>query len=269
MSESVIVLYDIPSMREPRAWSYNIWKIRLLLNYKGIPYRTEWVSYPDIEPTFKEMNIPMLKLREDGRTPLYTCPAIIDYIADPNGIRLVDSTIIAHYLDETYASEKYGPTLFPEGTRAAQFAFIDDLERGDGLRGCVRNLIMASVPEALDPRGAAYFRQAREKAFSKPITEVCCEGSVERKEAWDGLKSSLDSVATAYDANRDGEGRFLIGTGVTYADMYLISILMWMRSVPSDRDGPDAKSGWDILRTLNEGRWQRMMDSFDNYFQVK
>jgi len=28
---------------------------RLALNYKRIPYKTEWVEYPDLEPKFKAL----------------------------------------------------------------------------------------------------------------------------------------------------------------------------------------------------------------------
>lgn len=53
MSEELL-LFDIPS-KEGRAWSPNVWKVRAVLNYKKIPYRTEWIEFPDIEPKMKEL----------------------------------------------------------------------------------------------------------------------------------------------------------------------------------------------------------------------
>ena len=72
-----IILFDLPS-RAGKAWSLNPWKSKLLLpfksgdpamtmtdptltpflarlalNYKGLPYRTEWIEYPDLRPTFQ------------------------------------------------------------------------------------------------------------------------------------------------------------------------------------------------------------------------
>ena len=67
--------------------SQNAWKVRLLLNHLGMPYRQEWVSIFDGEgrrPGFLAMNpsgrVPVLKL-EDGRT-LAESNAILAYLAD-------------------------------------------------------------------------------------------------------------------------------------------------------------------------------------------
>ena len=66
MAEEHIILFDIPSKEPRRAWSFNVWRgersdktngnpatiaylapqtVRLLLNYKKIPYKTEWVCF--------------------------------------------------------------------------------------------------------------------------------------------------------------------------------------------------------------------------------
>jgi hypothetical protein len=72
MSSDQIILYDLPSKPPCQSWSLNPWKstrqnhhpfyaytdttlARLLLNYKGIPYKTEWIEYPDVEPKFKSL----------------------------------------------------------------------------------------------------------------------------------------------------------------------------------------------------------------------
>ncbi|KAG8879728.1 hypothetical protein FRB97_001474 [Tulasnella sp. 331] len=272
MAEKLIILYDIPSTFETQqAWSYNTWKARLVLNYKGIPYRTEWVTYPDIEQTFRKVDLPPLKMMPNGK-PLYTCPAIIDYIADPIfGKRVAESTKIAHYLDETYASEQHGPTLFPKGTEAAQNEFINEIdpESGSGLKSHVSILVVALSVGVLDARGAEYINREREKRLGRPVADVGREGSLERKEAWDGVKRCLDKIAATYDKNKEGQGQFFTGKAITYADIYLISFFLWLRYLPSDRDGPDVKSGWDIVKTLNEGRWQKLVDKFEKYLEVK
>lgn len=81
-----IVLYDLPSTAKCACWSLNPWKgmalhriytyewgqlgkfeadsvlmmitARLALNYKGLPYKTEWVEYPDLKSRFMELGIP-------------------------------------------------------------------------------------------------------------------------------------------------------------------------------------------------------------------
>ena len=67
--------------------SQNAWKVRLLLNHLGTPYRQEWVSIFEGEgrrPGFLAMNpsgrVPVLQL-DDGRT-LAESNAILAYLAD-------------------------------------------------------------------------------------------------------------------------------------------------------------------------------------------
>ena len=66
MTEKPIILYDLPSQKPLAAWSLNPWKsthhlsdpafiradqtaARLLLNYKGLNYKTAWTEYPDLQ----------------------------------------------------------------------------------------------------------------------------------------------------------------------------------------------------------------------------
>lgn len=51
-----LVLFDIPG-KQGRSWSPNVWKVRAVLNYMKIPYRTEWIEFPDIEPRMKELQV--------------------------------------------------------------------------------------------------------------------------------------------------------------------------------------------------------------------
>jgi hypothetical protein len=78
---STITLYDLPSRGDCACWSLNPWKstslpaspknffrrltlrlqqtARFLLNYKSLPYKTEWTEYPDIAPKFKALYLPL------------------------------------------------------------------------------------------------------------------------------------------------------------------------------------------------------------------
>lgn len=46
MADDVVVLYDLASTRG-RCFSPAVWRIRLLLNYKRVPYRTSFLELPD------------------------------------------------------------------------------------------------------------------------------------------------------------------------------------------------------------------------------
>jgi hypothetical protein len=49
-----VILYDIPGVKG-ECWSANVWRIRIMLNYKQIPYKTQWLEIPDIESTLKPL----------------------------------------------------------------------------------------------------------------------------------------------------------------------------------------------------------------------
>ncbi|CAN9135125.1 unnamed protein product [Alternaria alternata] len=50
--EPEIVLYDLACTKGV-CFSPAVWRIRLMLNYKRIPYKTIFIEFPDIEPTLK------------------------------------------------------------------------------------------------------------------------------------------------------------------------------------------------------------------------
>ncbi|KAG8885421.1 hypothetical protein FRB97_001144 [Tulasnella sp. 331] len=260
-----IVLYDIPGKPGSRAWSPTTWKARLILNYKSIPYRTEWVSFPDIEPTFKSLGIKETKTKPDGQK-YYSCPAIIDYTVTPE-VKVADSNVIAMYLDDKHASEKqYGPRLFPEGTVDAQFALLD---RFRGFLRPMGNLIAGCTPALLeDPRGAAYYSETRLQLYGRPLSDVFPAGSAERAGAWDALRKGLDALAIAFDENKEGGGEFAFGNAVTYVDIALAAAFLWTRYTPIDRDGPGIKCVWDEIKMRNGGRWEKFMEKFENHLQV-
>lgn len=49
-----IILYDLACIKNT-CFSPVVWKIRLMLNYKDIPYQTIFLEFPDIEPKLKEL----------------------------------------------------------------------------------------------------------------------------------------------------------------------------------------------------------------------
>lgn len=91
------------------------------MNIKGIPYKTVWLEYLEIEDTFKKAGIAPTGTR--AGKPLYTCPGLVD----PNtGAAIADSFTIAEYIEKTYPDPSK-PTLFPPGTRTLQVYFQSHL----------------------------------------------------------------------------------------------------------------------------------------------
>lgn len=51
-----IVLYDLACIKNI-CFSPVVWRIRLMLNYKRIPYKTVFVEFQDIEPTMRGLYV--------------------------------------------------------------------------------------------------------------------------------------------------------------------------------------------------------------------
>ena len=47
-----VILYDLACTKN-ECFSPAVWKIRMLLNYKKIPYETVFLEFPDITPTLE------------------------------------------------------------------------------------------------------------------------------------------------------------------------------------------------------------------------
>lgn len=50
--EPEIILYDLACTKNV-CFSPAVWRVRLMLNYKKIPYTTVFLEFPDIAPTLK------------------------------------------------------------------------------------------------------------------------------------------------------------------------------------------------------------------------
>ncbi|KAF5978873.1 glutathione-S-transferase [Fusarium coicis] len=92
MYENKITFFDIPSRSPQVCWSMNTWRTRLLLNYKGLDYKTEWLEYPEIKERLSGHVSP------NQRGAPFTCPAI----QMPDGSYIMDSYKIADVIEEKY-----------------------------------------------------------------------------------------------------------------------------------------------------------------------
>lgn len=50
ISEPQVILYDLACTKHV-CFLPGVWRTRLMLSYKKIPYKTVFLDYPDIEPT--------------------------------------------------------------------------------------------------------------------------------------------------------------------------------------------------------------------------
>ncbi|KDQ50540.1 hypothetical protein JAAARDRAFT_141818 [Jaapia argillacea MUCL 33604] len=248
---NVITFYDIPAASiKGGAWSPNTWKVRLALNIKGIPYKTIWLEYPEIEPTLLKLGAKPTDTKVDGR-PHYTLPVI----HDPSTNAIVsDSYAIAEYLDAQYPDTT---PLFPKGSAALQAGFIRAFQ--DVALSNVRVILLPVTHGRLNPISQDYFRRTREANFGKKLEEFCPEGK-EREETWELVRRGWSLVDGWFKKNRDGEDGFVTGREVTFVDVFIVSSLLWFKLIL----GEDSEA-WKTILTWDEGRWGKLLEVFEKW----
>lgn len=246
MSQPVITLYDIQSTI-PQPWAPNIWRIRFILNYKRLPYRTHWIEASDVEDVLRRLNVPPTSYRSDGR-PVYTLPVIYD----PRGRKsLSNADRIAEYLEYSYPARP----IFPEGSRAMQCLFVHYIQEV-----FAKPLLPIMVPMThlrLPERSRAHFMGPQVQQQPSQLTPA------QREQAWQAVKEQFDVLADLLDKNSgaDGDGVVAMGREVSYADFALCAVLIWIEKVaPQD--------GWARVRQWNGGRWTRLWERCHDYMDV-
>lgn len=247
-------------------------RYRLILNYKKIPYRTEWISISDIKETHLKLGI-----APTGKVPMtgedrYTLPAIA--IPDSNPEKpytyVVDSPVIAEYLDRTFPS----PAIFPNGSRALIALFQNHLISSTppsiyahyfGL------LIKPSVPKIMEStKSYEYFVKTRQALYRvKDLGEVCPRGEG-RVQVWKKMKREFD-LLDGWMSREEGAGEFVMGETPSYADFILGGMFMMMKAIPSgpERDGEEFDTMWDVMKDWHGARWKRLMDGLAPYVDQK
>ncbi|EGN94524.1 hypothetical protein SERLA73DRAFT_114777 [Serpula lacrymans var. lacrymans S7.3] len=254
MSQPMIILYDVPSSNIPQPWAPNIWRIRLILNYKRLPYRTAWVEFPDVEKTLRSIGAPPTSVRSDGR-PVYSLPAIFDpMFSQTQPVVLSNPHTIAEYLESTYPARQ----IFPEGSRALQTLFVHYIQDI-----FVKPLLPIMVPlshQRLPERSQTHFRHGSYTPLPPPSY---LSVPPEREQAWRAVQDQFNFLAGVLDKNSgtDGDGVVSMGHEVTYADFAVCSVLIWVEKVaPHD--------GWARIRGWNGGRWSRLRERCQGYMDA-
>ncbi|GIZ38529.1 hypothetical protein CKM354_000194500 [Cercospora kikuchii] len=213
MAASQITLYDLPTKKTdpPTCWSPNVWKTRLVLNYKGIPYNTTFLKHPDIEPTLSSIGIPPNPpMGPAGPQSRYTVPAI----HLPDGTAVMDSARIAPVLEKSRPE----PSLHLEnGLHEQAGPILGQVARP--LLGVFYPLIMLEV--LLDDV-APYWRAKREAAFDCTIEEF--EAAKGGEGAWQAAQPGFDAMEKFLKENKKDQGPFILGSQVCYGDFIIAAM---------------------------------------------
>ncbi|KAF7358443.1 Glutathione S-transferase-like protein ustS [Mycena venus] len=243
-----IVFYDIPSTLPNKCWSPNLWKTRYALNFKGIPYKTVWVEYPEIEALCKQIGAAPTRNKPDGR-PHFTLPVIHDL---STGAVISDSTKIAAYLDTTYPEK---PVLMPAGTAGFHRAFED------AAHALIAPIYPYGLPAShtkLNPLSAEYFRRTREESWGKTLENLAPQGDEDAIE-WKKLKDGFGKIDEWMRASGEGS-LYVMGDAPCYADMWMAGYALWIKLVLPDK--------WEEIQTWHQGRWAKLLKSLEEYETV-
>ncbi|KAH6902414.1 hypothetical protein BKA70DRAFT_1306840 [Coprinopsis sp. MPI-PUGE-AT-0042] len=254
----MIIFYDVACSGPQRTLSPNTWKTRLSLNYKGLPYTTKWIDFPDIRALYDEVGAEP----HTGflGTPEYSLPLIVD---DSTGARVGESLAIAKYLDVTYPDT---PQLVPnaeDGGMEKQAAFVKELEMG---------LVQAALPLIfrqgfdngnLTPRGREYIARTRVPFLAMMGHNVTSADelqiSPEEKDVhWGKLRDFFGVMSEKFG----GEGKFswLMGDTISFADLVMGSWLLSQRGLW----GENSKE-WNEMMSWNGGKWAEVINKLKDY----
>ncbi|KAI0258196.1 hypothetical protein BC834DRAFT_944651 [Gloeopeniophorella convolvens] len=248
MSEEVLyILYDIPGTSvKHSAWSPNTWKTRFVLNYKGVPYKTEWVEYPDIAATAKRLDAPHTSVDSNGAAE-YTAPMLRNV---RTGSTLSESYVIAKALERDHPT----PPLFPPGSEDAIAAVEDAF--GANVTGPLGRFMLQRIYDQLNDASKPYFLRTRESKWGAPLSKY------ETPEQWAAVRDTLAPIAAAADARGESD-TFLVGKKETYADFIAAAWLEWVRRMWG-ADTPE----WEELAKWDGGRWGRLTRVFKKWEYV-
>ncbi|KAJ5562176.1 hypothetical protein N7461_000937 [Penicillium sp. DV-2018c] len=208
-----IVLYDLASQKND-CFSPVVWRIRLMLNYKGIPYTTIFLEFPDIEPTLKELGLDPGE-SSPGVKNKYTVPAIRHI---PSNTYMLESSRIAEFIETTYPT----PPL-PLHSELGQI--VEAASRKTYL--VLACSIIPREINILSPRSQAFFRKTREAAFGKPLEELMHE---DEDQSWAAIDGQLQAASDLIQTNK-ADGPFILGAKPSYSDFFLAGSLQSARMI--------------------------------------
>ncbi|EXJ69249.1 uncharacterized protein A1O5_07285 [Cladophialophora psammophila CBS 110553] len=217
-TEPEIILYDLACTKNV-CFSPVVWRIRLMLNYKHIPYRTIFLEFPDIEPTLKGLGL-VPSESAAGSKIKYTVPAIQHV---PSNTYMMDSVPIAQFLESTYPDPPIPLTS----------------ELGSEIEAKARAVIgkvfyTSTMPREiniLSPRSQEYFRRTREASLGHRLEDLLDPDKEDQ--SWDAVSDGMRAVGELMQTHK-ADGPFVLGARPSYTDFFIAGSLQCARVVDED-----------------------------------
>lgn len=239
-----IIFYDIPCIVQGQPWSPNTMKTRYCLTFKGLPFQTVWLEFPDIKPFYEQHSLAPTTLLDikGAPTPVDTLPIIMD----PNTNRLItDSFAIAQYLDEQYPDT---PKVLPNNTAALVHVFqtaFRNAMMGASLLACFRGV------QKLNPVSKEYYIRTRGEQFGIPWEQFA--SPEKREQQRNALRAACDTMDGWYATS---SGQFILGDTPCFADFMVAGLYKWIQYCFEE---------WEEVKIWNGGRWRRLVEATDRY----
>lgn len=179
--------------------------MRAILNYKNIPYRTEWLEFPDIRPTLKSFGIPPNDPSEHFD---HSIPAV----------KLPDGTFVMESAQVAQALEKYqpDPPVYPDSESAIR---AQELVTQFGNRLSVAYL--HRLPDMLlTPESAKWYHEARTRLIGASLYDLRDSPDLGEGVAWKNAEPTFAVLKEFLSENP--EGPYAMGQQVSYADFVLL-----------------------------------------------
>lgn len=219
----------------------------MVLNYKGIDYKTEWIEYPDLASTFKSFGLPPNDPSGPGFFMPYTAPAI----RFEDGKVMMDSWQQAHgnWMILDLLSNDPNATIEIERRYPSPSLHLDDpivVKVRDELPSITGPLTPEIIPKVsrnlLNKPSYDYYERTRNVRFGMPLRQFEQEKGGEQ--VWEAVKQPAKEFADLL--NKNGGPFFKGETGknaslkyadkadhleVTYADFIFVSFLQFLKRV--------------------------------------
>ena len=208
-----------------RSWSPNTVKLRMILNYKRIPYVESFISYPDIRAFGKAHDLP---LSYGYNPPRPTCPAILVYDKQGKTIKaMLDSRSIALWLDEIYPNTPIFtlPKFKVDAPGKPTQEGVKDVIWKAWASGY--NIVIPTIPGILDDRGREYFLEDRARDHDEGKSPVDW-GAENPEDDWKPFTEDMKAMMELFKETTD-DAPFLSGKEPCYEDFMLGAFITWFK----------------------------------------
>lgn len=221
LSSEDIILFDVPTKAPRQSSSQNVFKTRALLAFKGLPYQTTWLEYPQIADSLKSFGIE--KNAPGTAYTDYWLPAV----RMPDGTYIMDSYNIALAIEAKHPD----PPLFvaAKGTTDAQ-NIMDKL-----LRTLAPAYLYRLPDDHLSTTSKEWYHEQRGRLFgTTDLHQVAKMPPFSGDTPWQNAKSLFQELNTLLSSNIAGP--FILGDQVSYADFIIGGYWIFLHQVDHEGD---------------------------------